>query len=1237
MVARRRSRRLPSLVLVVAVLAALLATAAPTPATPLPAAAAPAEQSAILFAADGMRPDLVDRFAASGAMPNLRELKRRGVQGRNGLTQGFPPNTGVGWYTLATGAWPGKHGSTNNTFHQTGTDFSRATSFSSTGVLQADSIASAAERAGRQVAQLDWVAGRQASIAGPTVDFTTFFSTRGVLAAPANPDEQAGAARFGLSYQLADFEPASGWSNAPAGDPATPPQQTTLTVATTFAAQNPDRVYDVYVFDSRADNRRAYDRLLLVPAAAGKDASQAAATLREGRFEEVKLRGADGLIGTRAGQSAGFYVKLVDLTADLSGFKLYFTSVARANATCATAACAALPAGGTGEDRLEKHIADNLPSWIAADFAPLEAHIIDEETYVEQGRDLERRYGDAVVRYVLGELQPETDLAMVGYPVTDEFSHQFLGLITPTDLDGRPNPFFDNVDGEGPRDGRVGVRTRYIRSAYAEADSKLGLTRRFMPDDSVVMASSDHGFGAAWEAVNAGKVLTDIGLQPSEQPGNCRLAAAATTTKAKACYAGGTAQIYLNLAGRDQPGLVPLADYDKVRDQIIAAFEGLEDPRAPGRQVVLDVLKKEELTDVDGSDSQHPTRSGDVVVIARPPYQFDAATPGVTIAPSEFFGQHGYRPESIDIAHNLNMHGTFVAAGPGIRNQGPVGGIRAVDVAPTLAFLMGIPGPQTAQGRILFELLEGGSRYFDAHLLGINDFHGNLTGAAQIYTDPYSGFRGAAGGAAVLARYLLERKRANPDTTLLVHSGDMIGASPPESGLLQDEPTIRVLNEIGFDVGTPGNHEFDEGLDELLRLLNGGPSQFPPGSTFEGQDFPLVSANIVDADTKEPIFQPYLIKRIKGVPVAFIGATTVTTPTIVEQGAVEGLEFLDEAEAVNSYVPELKRRGVEAMVLLIHEGGTQDRFPFGTISPRISDITRALDPEVDLVMAGHSHTALNSRVDGRLVVQASSFGRAFEDVRITLDYRTKDVVATSATLQGVWTYNPPDIADPAHAVAGDPGVQAIVDDAVEQVAPLVSRIVNVAATDLLAGRDGGANAAGESPLGNLIADAQRAEMGTQFAFMNPGGIRGRIQAGEVTWGELFAVQPFANDLVSMNLTGAQVWTLLGQQFQTPSNRILEISGLHYRYHLTSPTTGVIDAVFVGPPGDDSTPVPNDASVTYSATVNSFLAGGGDGFTVLRDGTNRAVGPVDLDALVEYIEGLPTPFTSQIEGRIELTT
>jgi hypothetical protein len=219
MVARRRL----TAVLVLAVLAALVATAAPAPASPSPAAAAPHEQPAILFASDGMRPDLVDRFASSGAMPNLRELKRRGVQGRNGLTQGFPPNTGVGWYSLATGAWPGKHGSTNNTFHQTGTDFSRGTSFSSSGVLQADSIASAAERAGRQVAQLDWVAGRQANIDGPTVDFTTFFSNRGCW--PPRPTPTSRPARPASACPTSwppSRRPAAGATCPPATRPPRP-------------------------------------------------------------------------------------------------------------------------------------------------------------------------------------------------------------------------------------------------------------------------------------------------------------------------------------------------------------------------------------------------------------------------------------------------------------------------------------------------------------------------------------------------------------------------------------------------------------------------------------------------------------------------------------------------------------------------------------------------------------------------------------------------------------------------------------------------------------------------------------------------------------------------------------------------------------------------------------------------------------------------------------------------------
>src|SRR5206468_3600034 len=188
----------------------------------------------------------------------------------------------------------------------------------------------------------------------------------------------------------------------------------------------------------------------------------------------------DGLIGARAGQTAGFYAKLVTLAGDLSSFKLYFTSVERIIARCATAACNALPAGGAGEDRLEKYLADNLPTYVAADFAPLEARIIDEDTYVQQGRDLEKAYADAVLNYILGTLQPDTDVAFVGYPVTDEFSHQFMALYTPTDMDGDPNPTYDDADYNGIPDGRVAVREGYVRSAYHEADAKLALARSLM-------------------------------------------------------------------------------------------------------------------------------------------------------------------------------------------------------------------------------------------------------------------------------------------------------------------------------------------------------------------------------------------------------------------------------------------------------------------------------------------------------------------------------------------------------------------------------------------------------------------------------------------------------------------------------------------------------------------------------------------------------------------------------------
>jgi predicted AlkP superfamily phosphohydrolase/phosphomutase len=663
----------------------------------------PAANKVLFFVADGMRPDLMESYVRQGFMPADRKLMDQGVRGENGLIQAFPPNSGVGWYTLATGAYPAQHGSTNNTFHRAGEDdFNNSTSYSMAGVLQADTLGAAAERAGKKVAQIHWVGGRNSNIAGPTVEFGNSFSQSGVLAAPFNPSEEADTAIFGVSHEAASLASASGWDNVPAGDPAAPPRQAILTIPTKKPAENPDRFFDVYIYDSVEDGIPAYDRVILVPGTSSKDGARKSVALALGDFKEVKLRGVDGLTGTRAGQTASFYVKLITLAPDLSCFRLYFTPVARVFAVCATDACNALPPGGAGEDRLEKYIAEHLPGYIQSDLAPLHAGIIDENTFVQQGLVLEAIYGNAVTSYILGTLQPDTDLALVGYPVPDEFQHQFLGLITPTDMDGAPNPCYDRVRCRGALDHRVAIREGYIRSAYAGADAKLALASRLMGGNPTVFAASDHGFAPHWYAVNAGKILEDAGLQATAQTANCR--AGGAPTRAKSCYSGATAQIYISLSGRDPGGVVPAAEYENVRDEIIAAFRTLQDPENPGKQVVLRILKKEELGDVQGSDSLHPSRSGDVVVVLRPPYQFNSSTPGKRIAFSPFFGSHGYLPDLVDLPHQVNMRGIFVAAGPGIRKQDPVTGIRAVDLAPTIASLMDFPGPIHARGKILFHL-----------------------------------------------------------------------------------------------------------------------------------------------------------------------------------------------------------------------------------------------------------------------------------------------------------------------------------------------------------------------------------------------------------------------------------------------------------------------------------------------------------------------------------------------------
>ena len=1213
------------------------------------AAGGPVGRPVLLFSSDGMRPDLMQRYAAAGLMPTYARLMREGVTGDNGLEQGFPPNTGQGWYTLATGAYPGVHGSTNNTFYDNRLAFDQSLSFSfhgngaspgsdPTNVLEAQTVASSAEQAGKKVAQVEWTGGLNANINGPTVDYSTFYSRRGVLAYPLDAAKQAAAASFGLSYQVAAFGPAAGWTNVPAGDPAAPPKQAVLSVPTTSAAVNPDRSYDLYVYDSRPDGHPGYDTAVMVPAGAGKNAAAAAATLRPGAYQAVRLSGGAGLTGTAAGESAGFYVKIMSMAPDLSSFGLYFTSVTRPRAHCATAACNALPAGAPGEDRLEKYLSDHLPPAVFGDFAPEEAGIIDEDTWYQQVVGLNQAYDTAVLRYVLGTLQPDTQVALVGTDQTDEVSHQILGLITPRSPQGGPNPFYDRVAGTGPRDHRVAQRAGYLTGAYHSADGRLALARSLLPAGTDVLASSDHGFAPQWYAVDAPLVLKNLGLQDVEQTANCRPAAAsaASGTVAKACWAGGTAQIYLNLVGRNPGGTLAAADYHATVARIVAAYRHLRDPNNPHATVIEKVYPKAQLANVQGTDALSPTRSGDVVVVTKPPYEFDAATVGTLIAPSRFFGQHGYLPNDVDVAHNVNMHATFVAAGPGIVHHRALRGVHAVDLAPTLAVLGGFPPPLQAQGRVLTEILRGGDALTTGQLLAINDVHGYLTGKNLTYADPYTGVNTAAGGIAVLAAYLNKARAADPAHTLTLEAGDLVGASPPESGLLRDKPTLDAVNAMHVDAGTLGNHEFDRGVTELLRQVRGGPSTIDPSIRFNPLDFPVVSANVIDDWTGRPLLPPYAIEELGGVRVAVIGATTITTPSVTTTGATDGVHVTDEATAVNGYVRVLEASGIHAFVVLIHEGGSQTTFPVGTVSDRINTIAAHLDPDVDVVVSGHSHTTVDTRVAGKLVMQASSYTRAYDEVHLLLSRRTGDVVTSWGSIQPAWTAQPPLATDPdGVAVPPDPRVAKIVNAAVAATGPIVNRVVNTAAADIPSQREGAATPAGESPAGDLIADAQRSYAGTQLAFVNTGSIRAGLHAGPVTYGDLYTTQPFSDDYVdTFTLTGAQVWALLRQQFQAPSNRVMQISGLHFRYSSSGPGVGTINAVYLGPAGDDSTPIADNAGTSYTATANSFMVGGGDGFTVLTQASNivQRANPV-LDALVAYVGTLPTPCSYAIDHRI----
>lgn len=520
-------------------------------------------------------------------------------------------------------------------------------------------------------------------------------------------------------------------------------------------------------------------------------------------------------------------------------------------------------------------------------------------------------------------------------------------------------------------------------------------------------------------------------------------------------------------------------------------------------------------------------------------------------------------------------------------------------------------------------------------LIAFNDFHGHLLPGDLTIAVPHPADAGRAlavrsGGAAFLATRIAELRREQPASVVL-SAGDLIGASPLVSALFRDEPTIEAMNEIGVDVNAVGNHEFDQGVTELRRLVAGGCASTPrgefatcahPAGRYEGARFPFLAANVVDRGS-QPLFAPYIVKDVDGVRIGFIGVVTRTTPGIVAPRGIAGWRFLPEAPTLNRYAAELRAQGVRAIVAIVHEGGESDGGIDECVNPRgpIFDIVARLDKAVDVVLSAHTHRAYRCVIDGRIVIQGASFGRLVSVVDLEIDRVSGEVVAARARNVPVPNdrNTDPEVLAAFPPLQPSPRVAALVAHYAERAAPLAERPV---------GRIGGpferrAGDGGDHAAGRLIADAHLAATrvnGAQIAFTNPGGIRtdlvARAPDGAVTYGDLFAMQPFGNTLVTMTLTGAQLERVLEAQWRRDGERVLFLQpSAGFTYAWTD--RGQRGARIVrGSMQLDGRPVRSEER--YRVTVNSFLAAGGDGFRVFREGRDRVGGPLDIDALAEFI-------------------
>jgi 2',3'-cyclic-nucleotide 2'-phosphodiesterase (5'-nucleotidase family) len=652
---------------------------------------------------------------------------------------------------------------------------------------------------------------------------------------------------------------------------------------------------------------------------------------------------------------------------------------------------------------------------------------------------------------------------------------------------------------------------------------------------------------------------------------------------------------------------VAAGDYETVRNQIITAFQNLADPANPGKQVLLKILKKEDLRNVDGDDALHPSRSGDVVVVARPPYQFDAATAGQRIALSNFFGQHGYLPDLVDIKHNIDMHSTFVAGGPAIKHEDNVKDVRMIDLAPTIAFLMRIPEPQNARGSILTKIVDHAEGLHEVDILDISDYHGQLIPLSEA-ADNVTGTGSAnptfaIGGAAFLKPWFDWYRGDVPKEggSLTIAAGDSVGATPPISSFFGDTPTIETMNLMGFDADGLGNHNFDKGSAYLRNTLI-------PLAKYD-----FLSSNVVDAGGKTPKeWRPSKVFDLKGTKIALVGFTNDDAPELVFPHAFDPFHVANSLTSVNAAAAKQKK-DVDAIVAIGHLGATAGTLtsPTGPLLDLADGVTN-----VDAVIGDHTDfQVLTTRSNGVLVTENRSKGIRFTRVRLLID-KQDGVVYKTADFHKPWDLG----------VTPDPAIKAKIDALNAQLGPILSTVIG-SSTKFIPRTDQCGNTAGrtcESLVGNVVTDSMRttySAIGVQFAITNSGGLRADLTCPTtdnpsdfcppytpppypITRGQVLTVLPFGNIVVTLTVNGAELKTMLENGVSLShlgaQGRFPQVSGLCFTYDIAAAagsrinsTTGVVMADAAG--NCTATPVDLTAASTYKIAENDFMASGGDGY------------------------------------------